>query len=170
MKDLTKSNPLELSYGINKGYGSAGAINAPKLAPSAIAVAEITKLVGGNTLRNDGKHTPFGHLIKGQGGIIDMNILSGNTTLNGLVMGLSGASTRKSDPLAYGKSCKRVADHVKWMATKATSHGGLVSRLKNVHKNPKGLASKLAKHLAVLNETVQTSFRAEYNAQGVPLA
>lgn len=170
-KNITSSDKgnVELSYAVNQGYGSANAVNSPKLAPSAIAVGEIRALVG-TELRNDGKHTPFGHLAKGQGGIIDMNILSGATTLNGLAAGLSGASTRKSDPLAYGKSCKRVADHIKWMATKATSHGGLASRLKNCHKNPKGLATKLAKHLSVLNETVQASFKAQYNAKGLPLA
>jgi hypothetical protein len=168
-KTITTNPSIELSYAINKGYGSADAVNSPKLAPSALAVQAIRELVGTEP-RNDGKHTPFGHLVKSQGGIVDMNILSGATTLNGLARGLSGASTRKSDPLAYGKSCKRVADHIKWMATKATSHGGLPSRLKNCHKNPKGLANKLAKHLSVLNETVQASFKAQYNAKGVPLA
>jgi len=114
--------------------------------------------------------TPFGHDPESQGGMIDMNILSGHTTLQGLAMGLYGSATRKSDPEAYGKSCLRVKNHVKWMATGQITHGGIGSRVARVHKNYKMLTKRLSKQMAVLLPSVEATFKAKYNSQGIPLS
>jgi len=163
MKDLTNANIMDATYGSIKAKDP---VNAPKLSPAGVAIQNIKALLP--TDYDKEKFSPFGHKVGSQGAMIDFNIINGATTLNGLAAGLHGSTSRKSDPLAYGKSCVRVKNHINWMATKAITHGGLRSRLKNVSKAPATLAGKLAKELLIFNETVQAAFKAEYTAAGIP--
>jgi hypothetical protein len=151
---------------VQQGSTHNGA-TAPDVAGVLKAVQSLVEEVG-TDLHKEGKLTPLGNRANDMNGRIDMALLSGTLTLEGLAKAVGNPNTRKSDPASFGMTCRRVKEHIHWMATMATSHGGFLNAIARVHKYPKGKAKKISKYLQKVDAQISTAFKAQFNSKGLP--
>ena len=116
------------------------------------------------------RYTPLGSTAKAQNGHIDMAILNGVTTLDGLIQALGTPATRKSNPNDKGKAALRVKEHLAWYVSAAKTHGGVLHAFSRVHKYPKGKMKQAIKLLEPIYRSIKEEFEELYDSKGHQLA